>query len=217
MLNLVVKDIVRLKTQLLTLLGVMVAGSILVSYMAPTFLSTILFTYPIVYSLIIPQLLFLQEECGNTFHFPRPLSIRLVSIVAAKYMVSILTPLSAIVAISLAGLLGALTTETALGAMFGSVLICFILSALSLFLHFWLGTKKGKTALSVVIFSLSIFSFRITEGKGAFLIRFATRIKPLATSPFGILVSIALGLLILGASLAGCFAIFSRRNLSNLP
>ena len=217
MLNLVFKDLIQLKFQLLTLVGIMVLSPILLGRIAPTFLATTLLTYPIVYSLVIPQLLFQQEEHGNTFTFLRALPIHPASIVAAKYVLSTFTPLTAAVAIGLAQLSGALSTETALASLFGVVLICFILSALSLFVHFWLGTKKAKVALLVVAFSLSIPSFLIAGGQGEAFMELGNRIKPLATRPLGILVAFLVGLVVLGASLAGSAAIFTRRDLSNLP
>jgi hypothetical protein len=108
-----------------------------------------------------------------------------------------------------------------LASIFGVGLICFALSALSLFLHFWLGTKAAKVALIVTTFGLSIPVMLAAKGQGGVggsaLGGFIGRVEPLATSYAGILVSLAVGLVVLGISLAGSATIFTGRDLSRLP
>ncbi|MGE5579391.1 MAG: ABC-2 transporter permease [Bacillota bacterium] len=220
MFSLVHKEFMQLRSTLLQVLGLMVVAATVLGRVAEELVMSSLFALPVVLAMTLPQLIFEQEERGNTFVFLRALPIRPSEIVAAKYLVSAITTIVSLALIGLARLTGALTAEVVLASIFGVGLICFALSALSLFLHFWLGTKPAKAALIVTTFALAIpvmLAAKSKAGVGSVFGGIVGRVQSLATSYSGIPVSLAVGLVILGISYVASAAIFSRRDLSRLP
>ncbi len=220
MRSLVYKEFVQLKSYLIQVFGLMAIASLLFGRIAQALLLSILYALPVTSAMTLPQMVFQEEERGNTFVFLRALPIRPREIVAAKYAVSALTTAASLAAIGLAWLTGAIGKETALASAFGVGLTCFALSALSLFLHFWLGPKQAKTALILVTFGLAIPLVVLAQGEGgtdATLGRLTSRFQPLAASWTGLLFVAAVGAALLGVSFAASSAIFTRRDVSRLP
>jgi ABC-type transport system involved in multi-copper enzyme maturation permease subunit len=104
MLNLAHKEFVQLKATLLQVLGLMVVAVFVFGKVAEELVMSSLFALPVVLSMTLPQMIFEQEERGNTFVFLRALPIRPSEIVAAKYLVSAVTTVVTLMIIGLAGL-----------------------------------------------------------------------------------------------------------------
>lgn len=220
MLSLVQKEFSQLRSTIFQVLTLMVASALILSRVAEEMMMSMMVALPVVLSMTLPQTIFEQEERGNTFVFLRSLPIRPSQIVAAKYVVSATMTIVSVAIIGLAGITGALSKEAVLASVFGVGLVCFAMSALSLFLHFWLGARSAKIALIVTTFALAVPLMLAVKSKAGIESIFAGivgRVQSLATSVTGIPVSLAIGLVFLGISYAASATIFSRRDLSRLP
>lgn len=222
-MRLVQKELVQIRSQILQALGLMAVGALFADKIAEDLVEPVLFAIPVALAMTLPQTIFDQEERGNTYVFLRALPIRPCEIVAAKYAVSVIATLASMAMIGLAWSSGSLSREATFAFATGIGLLSFVLSALSLFFHFWLGTKSAKTALMIttacgmIVPLIFVLGARGKGGMEAAFGKFASRIVPLATSSLGPLLSLATGLAIMGASLAASVSIFTRRDLSRLP
>lgn len=223
--GLVYKEFVQAKAQILQALGLMAIAALFAHRIAEDLATPILFAVSVALAMTLPQTIFDQEERGNTFVFLRALPIRPGEIVAAKYVVSAATTTASMAVIGLASVSGCLTKETAMAYAAGIGLLSFVLSALSLFLHFLLGSKSAKTALMIITAAglfVGLFAPMVlaTRGRGdlrATFGRLANRIAPVATSYAGVMLSLAAGFVLLAISFSASARIFAGRDLSRLP
>jgi len=177
--------------------------------------------YPVVAAMTLPQIVFGQEERGNTFVFLRALPIRPNEIVAAKYVVSALVTFAFVALLALLGPLGSLGGATLRAAVSTVTLASFVLAAVSYFLHFWLGAKSARVALLLLTFAAAIPMMLLVKmgsgGAAADISARFSRIVSLAGSPAGVGLAFALGLAIFFLSYAASSLLFTRRDLSQLP
>lgn len=99
-------------------------------------------------------------------------------------------------------------------------LASFTLSGLSFLDHFWLGSRSTKVVLILISFAAGVPLTLAVANKGTVgvaLNRLIARLAPLAATPAGLILAIAVGLLILSASCAVSSWIFAKRDLSRLP
>ena len=73
MLSLVQKEFVQLRSTILQLLGLMVVAALFFGRIAEELAMSTLFALPLVLAITLPQMIFEQEERGNTFVFLRAL------------------------------------------------------------------------------------------------------------------------------------------------
>lgn len=220
MLNLLYKEFVQMRMNLLpvvaSLVLVLVFGKTL-----PEFSVTFMYTLPIVLSMIVPQMVFEQEERWNTFAFLRSLPIPPGAIVAAKYLVSATVTMAFLATIAVAGAMGILPQRGLMMTVSIVGLISLVLGGVSLFLHFWLGLKSAKIALVLLVFALLVLPIglgsREAGGIGAMLKSRFAWFEALAQTPLGVCVALAIGLLAFGASYLASAALFSKRDLGRMP
>ncbi len=220
MISLMHKELVQLRSQLLQVFGLLLAASVFLGKRVSPFVDSLSLSLPAVLSMTMPQMMFDQEERGNTFIFLRSLPVRPLEIVAAKYAVSGSTNLAAVILVGISQVWLGSGLEQVTVWMAGLVLVTFLLSALSLFLHFWLGTRAAKIALIVVAFGLSGSFLAFAQsgaGLGGAMERFVVSISPLAASAKGVALALLVGVVVLGVSLVASTAIFTRRDLSRIP
>ncbi len=220
MFNLVYKEFVQIRQYLLQIVGFLALAIVIFGRSSPSFAMTYIYVMPVVFAMNLPQIVFGQEERGNTFVFLRALPIRPAGIVAAKYLVSVLLTVAFLAVIGLAAVAGLVPTEMALVAVSAVGLISFALSGVSFFLHFWLGQKSARVALILVTFALAA-PVMLVAGKmsslGATFTDGFARLTALASTPAGVCLATAVGLALLGASYAASAWIFTRRDLSRMP
>lgn len=217
---LVYKEFVQVRSYLLQILGFLAVAVLFLGRLSPAFIMSYLTVFPVVLSMTLPQMVFGQEERGNTFVFLRSLPIRPRDIVAAKYLMSVVVIVAFVAILALAGPTGALPKEDVMIAIATVTLVSFILAGLSYFLHFWLGVKSARVALLLVTFAAGIpvlLVFQSKEGMAAFIASKLAGLEPLATSPTGVALAFAIGLAALFISYAGSAWLFTKRDLSRLP
>lgn len=217
---LVYKEFIQVRSYLLKIVVFMVAALALLGKVSPAFITSYLTVMPVVLSMVLPQMVFGQEERGNTFVFLRSLPMRPRDIVAAKYLMSVLVNVAFIAIIALAGPMGALPMEGVWAAMTTVTLASFVLAGLSYFLHFWLGAKTAELALLGVTFAAAIPVMLVLQAKGgtaASVSALLNRLEPLATSPAGVGLAFLIGLAALAVSYAASSWLFTKRDLSKLP
>jgi len=220
MWNLVYKDIVQLRSQLLQMIGFVVLFMIAFGRSSPDFAMIYVYVAPVVLAVSLPQMSFGLEERGNTFAFLRALPIRPSEIVLAKYLVSVGVTLVFLGLIGLAGAAGMIPASSALLAGSVVALASFGLAGLSYFLHFLLGLKSARVALILVNFAWAIpimLLIKLPGGPGAFVARYLPWLQRLAASWGGVGLASGLGLAVLGVSGAASAWLFTKRDLSRLP
>ncbi len=222
MWNLVYKEFMQIRTYLLQIFGFLALAVIIFGRTTPAVMMSYLYVYPVVVGMTLPQIVFGQEERGNTFTFLRALPIRPREIVAAKYLVSVAVTLGFTVLLAALGPLGSVTGAALMVALSAVTLISFALASVSYFLHFWLGVKSARTALLLVTFAAAIPVMLFFRGGSAAGISasFAAKLSsigPLAGSPTGVALALGLGLGVLYVSYSASAWLFAKRDLSRLP
>lgn len=219
MWNLVYKDIVQLRLQLLQMVALVVLMMIAFGRTSPDFAMIYVYVAPVVLAMSLPQMSFGLEERGNTFGFLRALPIQPSEIVAAKYLLSVSVTLFFLALIGLAAVAGIISASSAFLATSVVALASFVLAGLSYFLHFWLGLKSARMALVLLTFAWLIPVMLVAKlpGGPAAVEQKLAWLKPLATSWAGVGLAGGLGLAVLAVSGLASAWLFTKRDLSRLP
>jgi hypothetical protein len=174
---------------------------------------------PFIIGLVLPQTLFASEDRNNSLRFLRSLPVHPRWIVSAKYLAlalgvvmlpALLLPLKA------AGIPWRLTAADALttAVMTGAGLL---VGAISLFFHFWLGSKTAKTGPLVFLGTANILGMLAVALATGDRRRILTKvIEMLGTAGFrlGLLI---VAMIVMAISHAGAASLFERRDLTALP
>lgn len=88
MFNLAYKEFVQIRRHLLQIVVFLILTIVVFARTTPSFALGYLYVLPVVFGMTLPQVIFEQEERGNTFAFLRALPIHPREIVAAKYLVA---------------------------------------------------------------------------------------------------------------------------------
>ena len=220
MANLLYKEFAQIRTYLLQILGFLALTIVVFGRMSPSFAMSYLQVLPVVFAMTLPQVIFEQEERGNTFVFLRALPIRPAEIVAAKYATSVLLTAAFLAVMILAGVTGLVGQGVDWVALSTVGFASLALSGVSFFLHFWLGSKSAKVALILVTFALGLPLMLAVAKRGDLgqsLGEGLGQLAELANTPLGVCLAIAAGLAVLGAAYAASARIFTKRDLSRLP
>jgi predicted permease len=221
MWNLVYKEFVQIRTYLLQIFGFLTLAVVIFGRATPAIMMSYLYVFPVVVGMTLPQIIFGQEERGNTFTFLRALPIRPREIVAAKYLVSVAVTLVFAVLLAVLGPIGSVRGAALMAALSAVILISFALAAVSYFLHFWLGVRSARVALLLVTFGAAIPMMLVFRGgSGGVSAALAARLSavgPLAGSPAGVVLALGLGLGVLYISYSASAWLFAKRDLSRLP
>jgi len=220
MMNLVYKEFVQLRLYLLEIAGFMALAVIVFGKANPDFAMSYVYVFPVVLGLTLPQIVFGQEERGNTFAFLRSLPIRPSEIVAAKYLVSAVVTVVFLALIGLAGALRVVPLQGVYVAVSAVGFASFALAGISFFAHFWLGQKQARVALLLITFTLAIPVMLLSRGGGSTAAILGAKLawlEPLVTSPDGVCVALAAGLAVFSLSFVSSAWLFAKRDLSRLP
>ena len=220
MMNLVYKEFVQIRLYLLEIAGFMALAVVIFGRANPEFAMSYMYVFPVVLSMTLPQIVFGQEERGNTFAFLRSLPIRPSEIVAAKYIVSAAVTVVFLALIALAGGLGFLPPKGVFAAISAVGFTSFTLEGISYFMHFWLGQKHARVGLLLVTFSLAIPVMLLSRGGGSTVAILAAKLgwlESIVTSPAGAFGALAAGLGLLTLSFMASAWLFAKRDLSRLP
>ena len=161
---LIYKEFVQLRHYLLQVSAAIVLAVVLFGHSLEGFILSYLSIMPLVMALTFPQFLFGMEDRGNTLVFLRSLPVRPRQIVAAKYIVSVMIVLG----LMLFGLGYALSVgklEQALVSAGPNLVIAAFLLAISLYLHFRLGTNSAKIALLVSLMLLTLLGLAVMQNR----------------------------------------------------
>lgn len=186
---------------------------------APQVVITYFTVFPIVMAMTLPQISFTQEERGKTFVFLRSLPVKPASIVGAKYSVSLVVIVFFLCLMTVGHYM-----FPDLGLTMAQASIVTILSALassvSYFLHFMMGLKSAKIALLGSLFAVGAPAMLLSQNprvQAWFGTAQAAQLFAIANSATGVLMAVLAACIILSISFTASAAIFTRRDVSQIP
>lgn len=217
---LIYKEFVQLRHYLLQVSAAIILSVVLFGNSLEGFISSYLSIMPLVMALTFPQFLFGMEDKGNTLVFLRSLPVRPRQIVAAKYIVSVMIVLGlTLFGLGYAATVGGL--ESALVRVGPNLVIAAFLLAISLYLHFRLGTNSAKIALLVSLMLLTLLGLAVMQNRQILSKAGALPIVQwvLATldSWQGVILGLVVGAGILMLSYMASSHAFSRQDVSRIP